>query len=91
LTNRTTVAGELDILQAATVTKFHPEMNFIAAGRIIAVHSNSCVSKFAEIPRPPRMIEDDFLVEFFEFRVHEKKRTAACRISIIRSISAVVL
>ena len=37
------------------------------------------------------MIENDFLIKLFEFRIHEKKRTAARRISIIRSISAVVL
>ena len=66
-------------------------MNFIAAGRIIAMHSNRSIGQFSKIPRPARMIENDFLVKLFDFGRHEKKRTAARRISIIRSISSIVL
>ena len=66
-------------------------MNLIAARGIIAMHAHLCVGQLAEIPRPPRMIENDFLIKLFEFRAHEKKRAAARRISIMRSISAVVL
>jgi hypothetical protein len=54
-------------------------MNFVAARRIIAVDADCSVRQLAEIPRPPRVIEDHFLVKFFEiakFLVHLKKRTA---------------
>jgi hypothetical protein len=37
------------------------------------------------------MIENDFLIKLFEFHTQAKKRTAAPRMSIMRSISAVVL
>ncbi len=66
-------------------------MNFIAARRIIPMHSDRGIGKFSEIPGAPRMIENYLLIKFFDFGSHEKKRTAAWRISIIRSISCVVL
>jgi hypothetical protein len=37
------------------------------------------------------MIEDYLLIKLFEFQTHAKKRAAAPRMSIMRSISAVVL
>ena len=72
-------------------TEFHPEMNLVAAGRIIAVDTHRRVGQLPKIPRPSRMIQNHFLVKLFEFRAHAKKRTAARRISIMRSISSVVL
>jgi hypothetical protein len=83
--------GKLDILQAVGLAKFYAKMNFIAAGWIIAVHQHGGIGQFSKVPRTPRMIEDDFLVKLFQFCVQEKKREAASRISIIRSISSVVL
>ena len=92
--------GELDVLQPSVGIEFHGEMNFVAARRIIPVHPHRRVGQLAKIPRPPRMIEDHFLIKLFDFRDHdsgrtrdrpslgEKKRTALWRISIIRSISS---
>jgi hypothetical protein len=37
-------------------------MNFIAARRIIAMHENRGIGQLSEIPRPARMIENDFLI-----------------------------
>ena|SRR5437016_13592348 len=94
LTNRATVAGEFDVLQSTIAVELYREMNLVTACRIIAVHSNSRVWQLAKISRPPRMIEDYLLIEFFEiaeFRVHLKKRTAFSRISIMRSISSRLL
>ena len=73
------MTGELDFLQSPIAVEFHGEMNFVAAGRIIAVHANRRIGKLAEIPWASRVIEDHFLIKFFEiakFRVHLKKRTA---------------
>ena len=85
------MSGEFDLLQFAVRPEFHAEMNLIAARRVIAMHPHRCVSQLAEIPRAPRMIENDFLIKLFEFRAHAKKRAAARRISIMRSISSIVL
>ena len=85
------MSRKLDILQASVGIEFYSEMNLIAAGRIIAVHSHRSISQIAKISRPTRMIENHFLVKLFDFGAHEKKRTAAWSISIIRSISSVVL
>jgi hypothetical protein len=71
------VPAELDILQLAARAEFHTEMNFVAARGIIAVHAHGRIREISKIPRPPRMIENNFLVKFFQFRTHEKKRTAA--------------
>jgi len=79
LTDGATVSGKLDFPQPAVAVEFHGEMNFVAARRIIAMDAHGSVRQLAEIPRPPRVIEDHFLVKFFkiaEFRVHLKKRTA---------------
>ena len=83
--------GELDIVQAPISVELYAEVNFIAARRIVAMHPHRSIGKFSKIPRPPRMIENDFLIKLFDFSSQEKKRTAARRISIIRSISSVVL
>src|SRR2546421_23927 len=91
LADRAAMSRELDLVQSALRAEFHGEMNLIAAGGIVAVHADGSIGQLPEIPRPPRMIEDDFLVKFFEFRAHEKKRAASRRISIMRSISAMVL
>jgi hypothetical protein len=37
-------------------------MNFIAARRIITTHTNRGIGQLSEIPRPTRMIENDFLI-----------------------------
>ena len=55
------------------------------------MHLHRGVGELAEIPRPARMIENHLLIKLFEFRIHEKKRTALRRISIMRSISSIVL
>ena len=65
-------------------------MNLVAARGIVAMHKHRRVSEISKISRTARMVENNLLVKFFEFRTHEKKRTAARRISIMRSISAVV-
>src|SRR5205807_1055643 len=91
LADRAAVSRELDLVQSALRAEFHSKMNLIAAGGIVAVDANGSIGQLPEIPRPPRMIEDDFLVKFFEFRAHKKKRAASRRISIMRSISAMVL
>src|SRR5437868_5236385 len=91
LTNRAAVSGEFDILQPPTGVEFYGQMNFVAARGVIAMHAHGCVGQFAKISRSTRMIEDDFLIQLFEFLAHEKKRAAACRISIMRSISSLVL
>ena len=85
------MSAELDLLHASVCAEFHAQIDFIAARWIVAVHMHSRVGELAEIPRPPRVIENHFLIKLFEFRIHEKKRTAARRISIMRSISAFVL
>ena len=46
---------------------------------------------FAEVSRTARVIKDHCLIQFFEIRVHAKKRRAAVMISIIRSTSSGVL
>ena len=51
-------------------------MNFVPARRIITVHQYGSVGQLAKIPRSPRMIEDHLLIKLFDFRAHEKKRTA---------------
>jgi hypothetical protein len=71
------VSGELDIFQPAARVEFHSKMNLVAARWVIAMHQNRSVSEISKIPRASRMIENDFLVKLFEFRNHEKKRTAA--------------
>ena len=55
------------------------------------MHFHRAFRNLAEIPGTLGVIEDDLLVEVFQFGVHEKKRTAPSRISIMRSISEVVL
>ena len=80
-----------EINEATVRAEFHREVNLIATGRIVAVDANGSVREFAEIPGPSRMIENDFLVQLFEFGAHAKKRAASRRISTMRSISAVVL
>ena len=67
------------------------QMNLVSASRIISMHAHRGVGQFSEIPRFPRVIENYFLIQLFEFRGHLKKRTAAWRMSIIRSTSSVVL
>ena len=62
------MSAELDVLQASVRIEFYREMNFVAARRIIAVHQHRSVRQLAEIPRPPRMIEDHFLIKLFDFR-----------------------
>src|SRR6185503_9522992 len=84
LADGTAVSGKLDILQAAVGVEFHSKMDLVTAGRIIAVHQDGGIGQLTKIPRPSRMIEDYSLVKLFQFRVHEKKRTAWLRISIIR-------
>jgi len=91
LTDGAAVSVELDLLHASIYPEFHAQIDLITARWIVAVDTHSRVGELTEIPRPPRVIENDFLIEFFEFRIHEKKQTAARRISIMRSISAVVL
>jgi hypothetical protein len=44
--------SELDILQAPAGIEFDAEMNFIAACRIIAMHSDRSVDQISKIPRP---------------------------------------
>ena len=73
------MSGELDILQTSPSIEFYPEMNFIPARRIIAMHAYGSVGKLSKIPRPSRMIENDVLIKLFDFRIHEKKRTAAAK------------
>ena len=85
------MSGEPDILQAAVRIELHSEMNLVAAHRVIAMNQHSSVAELSKISWPPRMIEDDRLVKLLQLRVHEKKRTASLRISIIRSISSFVL
>ena len=51
------------------------------------MHAHPRRRQLAEISRTARMIENHFLVELFEIRVHAKKRAASRRISIMRSIS----
>ena len=85
------MTAKFDILQASIRAEFHVQIDLIATGGIIAVDSHRRVRQPPKIPRASRMIENDFLIKLFQFRIHEKKRTAARRISIIRSISAVVL
>src|SRR5437763_16263221 len=91
LADRAAVPGKFDFVQRAIRVPLYPEMNFVAAGRIIAMHEHGCVWERPEIPRSARVIENDLLIQLFEFCVHEKKRTAFCRISTIWSISSVVL
>ena len=43
----------------------------------ITMHQDGSAGQLAKIPRSPRMIEDHLLVKLFDFRAHEKKRTAA--------------
>src|SRR5213596_62409 len=95
--------GKFNVVQASIRIEFHGEMNLIPACGIIAMHPDRGIGQLAKIPRPARMIEDDFLIEFFDFRDHgrgwtgdrpslgEKKRAAAWRISTMRSISSIVL
>src|SRR6476620_10517755 len=52
-------------------------MNVVSARRIITMHQYGSVRQFAKIPRPPRMIEDHVLVKLFNFRAHDRGRTAA--------------
>jgi hypothetical protein len=52
-------------------------MDLVAARGVVAMHQNRSVSEISKIPRASRMIENNFLVKLFEFRNHEKKRTAA--------------
>jgi hypothetical protein len=54
--------GELDVLQPSVGIEFYGEMDFIAARRIIPAHPHGRVGQLAKIPRPPRMIEDHFLI-----------------------------
>ena len=69
----------------------HAEIDLIATCRVIAMHPHRSVCQIAKIPRTSRMIENDFLIKLLQFQIHEKKRIAARRISIMRSISAIVL
>jgi hypothetical protein len=59
------VSGEFDLLQFAVRPEFYAEMNLIAARGVIAMNPHRCVSQIAEIPRAPRMIENDFLIKLF--------------------------
>ena len=59
------MSGEFDLLQFAFGTEFCAEMNLIAAGGVIAMNPHCCVSQIAEIPRAPRMIENDLLIKLF--------------------------
>jgi hypothetical protein len=52
-------------------------MNLIAARGVIAMHENRSISEISKISRASRMIENNLLVQLFEFWNHEKKRTAA--------------
>ena len=83
--------GKFQLLQSSVRPEFHSQIDLIAARRIIAMHLHGGIDEVSKIPRFSRMIENHFLIQFFELRVHEKKRTAPRRISIMRSISAVVL
>jgi hypothetical protein len=40
-------------------------MNLVAARGVIAMNPHRCVSQIAEIPRAPRMIENDLLIKLF--------------------------
>ena len=66
-------------------------MNLVAARGIVAVHEDVGVLQLAEISRTSRMIENHLLVKLFEFGAHAKNARRRRRISIMRSISAVVL
>ena len=91
LADRAALPGELDLLHAPVRAKAHRELNLVPARRIVAMHLHGALGDFAEISRPLGVVEDDLLIKVFQFGVHEKKRRAASRISIMRSISAVVL
>ena len=91
LADGASLPAELYLLQFAVGPELDAEMNFIAAGRVIAVHHHIRFLQHAKISRPSRMIENDFLVKLFEVHAQAKKRAASRRISIIRSISSVVL
>jgi hypothetical protein len=85
------LAAEFYFFEFSVGTEVDAEMDFVAAGGIVAVDENVGVGERAEVSRTPGMIENDFLVKLFEFGAHEKKRAASPRMSIILSISAVVL
>ena len=85
------MAAKFDILQTSVRAKFHVQIDLIPTRRVIAVDSHRRVRQPSKIPRVSRMIQNDFLIKCFQFVIHEKNRTAARRISIMRSISAVLL
>ena len=91
LADGATLAAEFYFFQFAVGTEVDAEMDFIAASGVVAMDENVGVRKRAEVSGAPGMIEDHFLIKLFEFRAHAKKRAASPRISIMRSISAVVL
>src|ERR1700719_2795425 len=63
--------SELDRFHPAILAEFHSQMNFITAGGIITMDTDAGVGQLPEIPRFSRMIENHFLVKFFQFRTHE--------------------
>ena len=66
---------EFDFLQTAVAVELDREMNLVAARRIISVHLDRSIWQFAKISRTTGMIEDHFLIKFFEiakFRIHLK-------------------
>ena len=85
------MAAEFYLFEFAVGAEVNAEMDFVTAGGVIAVNQDVGVRERPEISRTPGMIEDDFLVELFEFGAHAKKRAASRRMSIMRSISSVVL
>lgn len=70
LTDGATLSGELEVFDVSVGSGLQFEVNFISAGGVISVHGDSGLVEFAVVPRALGVIEDDLLVEFFEFGVH---------------------
>src|SRR5205085_7644637 len=85
------LAAEFYFFEFSVGIEVNSEMDFVTTGGVIAVNQDVGVRERPEISRAPGMIEDDFLIELFEFGAHAKKRAASRRMSTMRSISSVVL
>lgn len=74
LTDGAALTGEFDVFNAAVVGKFDEELDFIAAGRIVAMHLNDRWRNFPEVPWSTRMVENDLLIKIFEVGIQGRLR-----------------